>query len=100
LPSRILSVADAFDTITHDRPYRKALSTAKAWEILWAGAGTQWDKAVIDALASLGPDGLKEAIHEPRPRRSALRFQSPAYSDRLYSADPRTHIIAPASAAS
>jgi putative two-component system response regulator len=82
LPSRIVSVADAFDTITHDRPYRKALSTAKAWEILWAGAGTQWDKTVIDALASLGPDGLKEAIHEPRARRSARRVQSPAYSDR------------------
>ena len=81
LPSRIVSVADAFDTITHDRPYRKALSTAKAWEILWAGAGTQWDKAVIDALASLGPDGFKEAIHEPRPRRSARRVQSAAYSD-------------------
>lgn len=82
LPSRIVSVADAFDTITHDRPYRKALSTSKAWEILWEGANTQWDKAVIEALASLGPAGLSGAIQEPRARRSTRRLQSPTYSDR------------------
>lgn len=82
LASRIVSVVDAFDTITHDRPYRKALSSAKAWEILWDGAGTQWDKAVIEALASLGPDGLSEALGEPRAHRSSRRPQVPVYSDR------------------
>jgi putative two-component system response regulator len=82
LPSRIVSVVDAYDTITHDRPYRKALSAARAWEILWAGAGTQWDRAVIDALASLGPSGLKAAVHEAPLRRAARRAQPPAYSDR------------------
>lgn len=81
LPSRIVSVVDAFDTMTHDRPYRRALTSARAWEILRAGAGTQWDTMVIDALASLGPDGLKAAVQEPRSRRSTRRVQSPVYSD-------------------
>jgi putative two-component system response regulator len=81
-PSRIVSVVDAFDTITHDRPYRKALSSAKAWEILWAGAGAQWDRAVIEAMASLGPDGLSEAIGESRAHRSSRRPHAPVYSDR------------------
>ena len=52
LVGRIVAVADAFDAMTHDRPYRKALSTQEAWEILWEGAGAQWDAGLVEALAS------------------------------------------------
>jgi putative two-component system response regulator len=50
LGSRVIAVADAFDAMTTDRPYRKALSSNQAWETLRQGAGDQWDKAVIEAF--------------------------------------------------
>jgi putative two-component system response regulator len=53
LEARIVAVADAFDAMNADRPYRPALSSEEVWEILVDGAGKQWDLAVVDALASL-----------------------------------------------
>jgi len=41
---------DSFDAITPDRPYRAARSTAAAIAELRAGAGTQFDPAVVEAL--------------------------------------------------
>ena len=52
LGARIVAVADAFDAMTTDRPYRKALPTETAWGILRDGAGTQWDQSVVQAFAS------------------------------------------------
>lgn len=40
---RIIAVADAFDAMTSDRPYRKGLDEDKAIAILEEGRGTQWD---------------------------------------------------------
>ncbi len=51
--SRILLVADAFNAITTDRPYRAARSKEEALEILRAGSGTQFDPAVVEALESI-----------------------------------------------
>lgn len=41
--SRILSVVDAFDSMTSDKPYRKALSVEQALDELQKNAGTQFD---------------------------------------------------------
>ncbi|WP_226666050.1 HD-GYP domain-containing protein [Metabacillus litoralis] len=40
---RIMAVADAFDAMTSDRPYRKGMPTQKALSIIEDGKGTQWD---------------------------------------------------------
>ncbi|RCX13585.1 HAMP domain-containing protein [Fontibacillus phaseoli] len=40
---RIIAVADAFDAMTSDRPYRKGLDEQQAISILEEGRGTQWD---------------------------------------------------------
>lgn len=40
---RIIAVADAFDAMTSDRPYRKGMDAATAICILEKGKGTQWD---------------------------------------------------------
>ena len=48
--ARILAVADAYDALTTDRPYRKALSKEDALRRLLAGAGTQFDAAVVQAF--------------------------------------------------
>lgn len=51
LPSRIIFVADAFDAMTSDRPYRAAISETEAVEELRRCAGTQFDPDVVEALA-------------------------------------------------
>ena len=45
--ARIVAVADGYDAITSDRPYRRGRSDAEARAILRAGAGTQWDRYLI-----------------------------------------------------
>ncbi|HEY8534981.1 MAG TPA: HD domain-containing phosphohydrolase, partial [Vicinamibacterales bacterium] len=50
LASRIVSVADAFDALTNDRPYRPATSIQLAIEEIRREAGRQFDPAVVDAL--------------------------------------------------
>ncbi len=48
--ARIVAVADAFDAMTSDRPYRKGMPDARLDEVFRAGAGKQWDPHVIDAF--------------------------------------------------
>jgi diguanylate cyclase (GGDEF)-like protein/putative nucleotidyltransferase with HDIG domain len=50
LEARILGVADAFEAITSDRPYRGALALQDAAALLRTGAGRQFDSHVVDAL--------------------------------------------------
>lgn len=50
LDSRILAVADSFDAMTSDRPYRAALSASKAIEEIERCAGTQFDPVVVQAF--------------------------------------------------
>src|SRR3954451_2999823 len=55
LEARILSVADAYEAMTADRVYRKALGHETAMSELRAGAGAQFDEAIVQAfLAALG----------------------------------------------
>jgi hypothetical protein len=58
LESRIVFAADAFNAMTTNRPYRNAMSTAEALEELRAGAGTQFDPAVVEALCAIVEAGL------------------------------------------
>ena len=48
--ARIMAVADAFDAMSSDRPYRKGMADEKMDAILRAGAGTQWDPEVVEAF--------------------------------------------------
>ena len=50
LGSRIVFVADAFDALTTDRPYRKGRSWPEAFEILEAHTHTQFDPLAVEAL--------------------------------------------------
>jgi HD-GYP domain-containing protein (c-di-GMP phosphodiesterase class II) len=51
LEARIILVADAFEAMTSDRPYRKAPGQSFALQELHSNAGTQFDPHVVDALA-------------------------------------------------
>lgn len=55
LGARILSVVDCFDALTSDRPYRAALSTEEAFEVLRERRGHMYDPMIVDAFLSLQP---------------------------------------------
>lgn len=50
LGSRIIAVADAYSAMTSDRPYRKAMPTEKALEIITSEVNEKWDADVVNAL--------------------------------------------------
>ncbi len=50
LGSRIIAVADAYSAMTSDRPYRKAMESDKAFDIITSEIDTKWDKDVVTAL--------------------------------------------------
>lgn len=53
LGARILTVADSYDAMTSDRPYRAALSVAKARAQLQSCAGYQFDPRVVEAFIQI-----------------------------------------------
>ena len=53
LGSRIIAVADAYCAMTSDRPYRKAIESSKAFEIITSEIDKKWDKDVVNALSQV-----------------------------------------------
>lgn len=65
IPARITAVADAYDAMSFDRPYRDALPPQRVVERIEVEAGHQFDPSVVEAF-------LEEAL--PRIRREGLRL--------------------------
>jgi HD-GYP domain-containing protein (c-di-GMP phosphodiesterase class II) len=63
LLARILAVADAYDAMSHARPYRDSMPARQVEAVLLEGAGTQWDKQVIAAFLR-----CRQRIHAVRQR--------------------------------
>jgi HD-GYP domain-containing protein (c-di-GMP phosphodiesterase class II) len=59
LGAQIFPLCDAFDAITSDRPYRKALKVDDARNEIVAGRGTQFRPDVVDAFMSIPSDELE-----------------------------------------
>lgn len=80
LIARIIAVADAFDAMTSDRPYRKGMPVPVAEEKLRTNRGPQWDADVVQAFfnstqdiykicftdghSKVQPDGICESAHD------------------------------------
>lgn len=60
LGARIFTVVDTFDSMTSDRPYRKALSTLEAMNEIMACGGTQFDPVVVEAFLDIYEKWVKE----------------------------------------
>ncbi|MFH1397565.1 MAG: HD domain-containing phosphohydrolase [Candidatus Omnitrophota bacterium] len=54
--ARILAVADVFDALTTDRPYRKAFSFGEALDELERNKGTKFDSEIVDCLHKIIQD--------------------------------------------
>jgi len=57
LEAKILAIADSFDAMTSDRPYRKARSIDDALKELVDNAGTQFDPAIVPVFVDLVVSG-------------------------------------------
>ena len=83
MEARILAVADAYEAMTADRPYRKAIGPENARRELRRHAGTQFDPEVVDAFLrwldrrppdeAVGPAPEVGPAFSPAPRAEDLR---------------------------
>jgi HD-GYP domain-containing protein (c-di-GMP phosphodiesterase class II) len=80
LLGRIVAVADAFDALTHDRPYKLAWPTEQAIARIARGAGTQFDPRVVEAFLALQGHA---PTAKPNSTKEAPRTQPPASSVEL-----------------
>jgi HD-GYP domain-containing protein (c-di-GMP phosphodiesterase class II) len=51
--ARVIAVADSFEAMTSERPYRKALSVDQALQILLEDRGSQWDPSIINVFVDM-----------------------------------------------
>ncbi len=65
LSGRIVAIADAFDALTHVRPYKYAWSVEQAVTELQRCAGAQFDPRIVDAFLTLKTDSLASPIFGP-----------------------------------
>jgi len=76
LGARIITVADAFDAMISDRPYRPAMSVAEAMDEIKRCAGTQFDPVVVTAFFKIAAAevvatrkrGLQSDVTEDHPQ--------------------------------
>ena len=66
LAARIVAVADTFDAMIHDRPYRMAVPIREVREVLARESGWQLDPQVVEALFRV-LDSRGESMVVPRP---------------------------------
>ena len=57
IEARVIALADSYDAMASDRPYRGKLSAEKILSELNAGKGTQWDEKAVNCLIDLLNDG-------------------------------------------
>jgi putative nucleotidyltransferase with HDIG domain len=79
--ARIVTVADAFDAMTSDRPYRKSFSFEFAAQTIVSEAGRQFDPAVVEAFKAKQAaiiTRLQEMGKKPAPHASDIRIDEAA----------------------
>jgi response regulator RpfG family c-di-GMP phosphodiesterase len=76
LPARLVAVADVFDVLVHERPYKEEWTPQEAAEELHRHSGTQFDPTVIEAFAALGPRAWTSSPQGTLVQASTLRATS------------------------
>jgi putative nucleotidyltransferase with HDIG domain len=72
VPARILTVADCFDALVSDRPYRKGLPGVEVVKLINQKSGTQFDPKVVSVLVRLFAED--DALREPKPEPSTVEL--------------------------
>ena len=92
LMARILAVADAYDAMGSDRPYRDGMPLEHVESILVGGSGTQWDPEVVRAFTTIRQEIARLWLESAEPRRLHVRLIVSFYdsSDRRRTSRLRT----------
>ena len=85
LYARIVKVADAYDAMTSDRPYRRGKSHAEAIAVLRSVSGSEMDPLVVEAFALLGDQRKQQAAFAGS---QSLRSLSEAVQSEIDAAIP------------
>ncbi len=64
LLARVAAIADAFDAMTSDRPYRLGLSIQDAIAEVKKNSGTQFDPQLVDLFIQIKPDEFAQAVRD------------------------------------
>ncbi|MDO8670376.1 MAG: HD domain-containing protein [Dehalococcoidia bacterium] len=67
--ARIIAVADAFDSLISDRPYRKGIGQINALIEIWRCSGSQFDPIIVRAFEDVLRQGLP--VHQIRLQRKS-----------------------------
>jgi diguanylate cyclase (GGDEF)-like protein len=70
LGARIVAIADAYDAMIHDRPYKRAISHEQAISELRRHAGTQFDPELVELFCDLYAD------HAPEPDATVIAMSA------------------------
>ncbi len=91
LGARVFAVADAFDAMTSDRPYRKALSFAAAIERIRSESGRQFDPEIVRAFLTIPERAWPELQTAPAAYPCAMaRMRS--FRSRIRNPDTKSRI--------
>jgi HD-GYP domain-containing protein (c-di-GMP phosphodiesterase class II) len=55
ITARAFAIADAFDAMTSDRPYRTAMVRERVLEVIRDASGSAYDPDIVDAFVDLDP---------------------------------------------
>ena len=83
LMARILAVADSYDAMASDRPYRQALPWNQVQAIFRKGAKQQWDPRVIEAFFAVREDVQRLCESYSPATANRLAGNTPTYSNAL-----------------
>jgi putative nucleotidyltransferase with HDIG domain len=82
---KILAIADVYDAVTSHRVYRRAMLPHQGLEILYGGAGTLFDKKMVESFrkaVAVYPVGLGVVLNDGR--RGVVSRQNQGMSDRPF----------------
>jgi putative two-component system response regulator len=78
LAGRIVAVADVFDALTHERPYKEAWPVEEAVHVILDQSGRQLDPRLVDAFSGLDHPALLSRVREREPPAEGRLLRSEA----------------------
>lgn len=82
--ARIIHVADAYDAMTSDRPYRRGMTPETAIERLREHAGSQFDPEVVEAFIQTAPAAMGDGAESLRRLAARVSAERGAHAIRLH----------------
>jgi HD-GYP domain-containing protein (c-di-GMP phosphodiesterase class II) len=84
IEGRILAVADAFEAMTSDRPYRKRMEPELGLEVIQKSAGSHFDPKVTAAFLKAWELGYIQALLERSRRDFEIKLPFPTVASRKH----------------